>query len=410
MVAGNLITALVRKGALVGGAVVSLVVASACGAPSAAAEGELAADVVTVRPRVAIDGLIELSARTEGRLFVDEVVFHAPSVRIQNGPFAIADVLASDPDDAGALFFRYALVDGGGAGAVASERRWSLSPEGATPESQVTFGFSPFQPSDEELDEVLARTGWDLSALDGYTAYVHGYVSMQPYDPSVHDEKRSFGAHDRRKAGDAEGDPARVDTGDRAAGDAEGDPAEGTGERAAGDAEGDPAEGNGERAAGDAEGDPARTNDSGERLAGDAEGDPAHHKHAAFEGEAGDELARRPGERDMGADLVPFFLVFDSSVELGVSLAELGLAELEQDEFLPIDLRVDVNRLLTDERLADLDVEAAAMQQVEEGFATLEVSSSDARHAFAIDLDKVQKRDVRDADEHTLVISGDPRD
>ena len=41
----------------------------------------------------------------------------------------------------------------------------------------------------------------------------------------------------------------------------------------------------------------------------------------------------------------------------------------------------------------------------------LEVSSHDARRAFVIDLDAVQKRTrVKDADKHTIRLSGDPRE
>src|SRR5690606_787273 len=117
---------LARRGALLAAVVASL---AACGGGAGADEGDLLLeDSVTVRPRVAIDGLIELSARTGGRLFVDEVVFHAPSVQIRNGPFVISDLIETASGSADGLFFRYALADGGGVGAIASERRWSLTP------------------------------------------------------------------------------------------------------------------------------------------------------------------------------------------------------------------------------------------------------------------------------------------
>jgi hypothetical protein len=179
----------------------------------------------------------------------------------------------------------------------------------------------------------------------------------------------------------------------------------------AGDSEGDPAHGNdeqgGEEMAGDSEGDPAE----GTNMAGDPEGDPAEgtgEKEAAFDDEDPSFLQRPGSEAD--GELIPFLLVLDGSLELGVPLVELGVTELGPDEFLPIDLRVDVNRLLPDERLEDLDDVAAEVQAgAPETVAVLEVEPRDARRAFALDLDAAEKRTKPEADDHRLELARDPR-
>lgn len=381
-------TGRVRTGALWGALFALLGLGGACGGFSP--EGGVHEDVITVRPRVALEGLIELSARTDGRLFVDEVVFHAPAVHIHDGPFPIADLLATDPDGADPLFFRYSLAEGGSE-AIANERRWQLGSLAALDAADISFGFAPFAPSRAELSEMQARTSWDLALLSGYTAYIHGYVSVTPADLGLRETKGSFGHGQQRFAGDSEGDPAR-----------------GQGERLAGDAEGDPARTRDdcERLVGDAEGDPARS-------AGDPEGDPARSKgsrSASFDDrQRRDGVIGRPGASSDG-ELVPFLLVFDGAAELRVPVAELGLAELDEDEFLPIDLHVNVNALLPDHRLADLDGEAAEVVRgaTDNAIAILEVDPREVGRSFALDLDTARKRKPTE-EKPRLQLTGDPR-
>ncbi|MFZ9889032.1 MAG: hypothetical protein ACO3JL_16165, partial [Myxococcota bacterium] len=127
--------------------------------------------LVAVQPRVQLEGLVELSARSGGRLFVDEVALHAGSVRIQDGEHVLSDVLAGEQDAPGPLLFRYSLLESDAGELSAAERLWKLSVGG--PESELVFGFSPFHPSPDMLDELRAHSGFDGALLRGHTAYLH---------------------------------------------------------------------------------------------------------------------------------------------------------------------------------------------------------------------------------------------
>ena len=328
-------------------------------APSSSEESQLGLEAaVSVRPRVVMDGLIELSARTEGRLFVDEVVFHAPGVQIRNDSQTIADLLASDPLDQGAMFFLYDLASPGGAGALGGERRWNLQQPGITPDSQVVFSFSPLEASPERLEALQTRSGYDLAPLNGYTAYIHGYLSTSGGMLS------SFA--------ELSGDP-------------EGDPADGT--AASGDPEGDPL-------SGDPEGDPAAPGGNGPDS--EAQGAPyPKTTHPAVRG--------RPALR--GDELVPFIVVVSTELNLAVPLLDLGYADLDPGEYLPVDLHVDLDRLFSEERLEDLDAEAT---RAGDSGAVLQVGDREVRGLFGLKLRRVGVK-VSSEEEHRIRIEGDPR-
>jgi hypothetical protein len=336
---------------------VALACALGCGAPADGAYGD--DDVVTVRPRVAIDGLIELSSRTAGRLFVDEVVIHAPLVEVREGGAVLANVLATDPHDSSALFFRYALAEAGAShSAIAGERQWRLNPPGATDGSRLVFGFSPFTSTPSGLEELAARYGYDFGDLEGYTAYVHGYVAVDD-GPAL---LTSFAA------GDPDTDPAK-------------------GHDAAGDPDTDPAKGH--DAAGDPDTDPAK----GKPVAGDPDTDPARslvHRASMDFGERGP-VDLSPSGRT--GQLVPFLLVFEDGAEIGVPLLHMGRASLGDDEYLPIELHVDVNRLLSRDRLDDLQAEAKAVLAGRSGRITLPMAAAEASAALELQLQPEQVRE-----------------
>jgi hypothetical protein len=385
----------------------------ACGGPSD--ELEQGGDTVTVRPRVVIDGLIELSARTEGRLFVDEVVFHAPTVELRSAQAPAADLLATDPVDDSALFFHYDLENPEGAGhAIGGERRWELGTSAA--DARVVFGFSPLHASRGELDEIHAVSGYDLSPLDGYTAYVHGYVIVEDANVATTLSAQASGdpegapgeADPSASAGDPEGAPGEV-----AAGDPEGAPGA-TDEQSAGDPEGAPGD-PGEESSGDPEGAPG---DPGEETSGERQGDPmqANSMRTAVGGNArlGDDSLRAPGE----GQLVPFLVVISSPLELSASLAELRFEDRDRDGWLPIDLHIDANALFDDDRLHDLDDET---DRVIEGRTHSVVMSMDATEAMSLfDVDAGQSREPaaesaedsveRSATESSIQIERDSRD
>lgn len=357
--------------------VCALSLGSACG-PSEAKERAAFDQTVTVRPRVVIDGLVELSARTGGGLFVDEVVFHAPGVHIRNGQTTIADLLATDPGGHEALFFHYDAASPGGVGsAVGGERRWRLNHPGADEASDVVFSFAPLKASDAEMEALFLRFGYDLGPLNGSMAYIRGYVAVDGEDGSI----KALGAD---FSGDPEGDPARSS----ASGDPEGDP---KGEaKSSGDPEGDPAVPNG---SGDPEGDPAVPS-----------GEPGGQRDAEAAGAHLDPFLGRRA-RLSSDELVPFFLMVRAELELPIPLVELGVADLEPGEYLPIDLRVDANRLFSAERLADLD---RALGRQGGGIAVLEVEGREASEIFGLDLRSIGVK-VEPERKSRIRIEGDPR-
>jgi hypothetical protein len=402
---------------------------------------------VTVRPSVVIDGLVELSARTEGRLFVDEVVFHAPNVDLRTGEHHISDLLASDPTDTSPLLFRYDLAAPQGE-ALAGERRWNLSPAGATPDAQVVFGFSPLDASRTELDELSTRYG-DLGALNGYTAYVHGYVALDDSRPLITGFSSGNGPSapgmqsgdpegDPTGSGDPEGDP----TENAQSGDPEGDPTENA---QSGDPEGDPTaesgdpEGDPTAESGDPEGDPTAENaQSGDpegdptAESGDPEGDPTAEADPEGDPAAGDPepdpmdsdelsaassnrldgtpyLGRGPTLRDRDS-LVPFLIVVKDPMQLNLPLPQLDLLSLTEGA-LPMQMHVDANLLFDDDRLADLDDEALLVVRGESEGVFVELGADDADAAFDLKAEgALTSRTTTRASDRSLNVEGDGRD
>lgn len=383
-----------------------------CASPDAAESLADFEDSVRVRPRVVIDGLLGLAARTEGRLFVDRVAFHAPGVQIRNDQSAIMDLLpgdAADPASTDPLFFVYDAARPEAAGSIlGGERQWQLAHPEARADSRVVFEFAPLAVGQESGTDPLAAwrdaAGIDLSPLRGYTAFIHGQVAV----PGAR-----FGALTASgdlSSGDPEGDPATpaegsaTASGDVSSGDPEGDPAhpagppaEASGDTASGDPEGDPA-------SGDPEGDPASGDPEGDPASGDPEGDPAKSDGARYASLESDErTSLRPRRALEGDRLVPFFVVLDARFELPLALAELGLAELGAGEYLAMDLHVDVDALFSDDRLAELD------QQLLRGApaALLELGARDARGLF--DLGLREARSQAPAPASRIQVRGDGR-
>ncbi len=247
----------------------------ACGAPP---EGVLepAQSLQRVRPRVVLDGLIELSARTGGRIFVDEVLIHAPDVELLDDGQSTS-ILETDPSDSGPLLFRYS-ADTGAAGASASahQRTWDLSDFGRSPDSALMFSFAPFSADQDTSEELEARVGYEVAGLSGYTALVSGYVAVDAPGLGQGDDTLLYQA-----SGDPDGAPARP-LGNRLSGDPDGAPArpEDTikgGETTSGDPDGAPASGDpdGAPASGDPDGAPASGDPDGAPASGDPDGAPA---------------------------------------------------------------------------------------------------------------------------------------
>lgn len=342
--------------------------AAVCGAACAAiASGCLApapeaavsdAHAVAVEPRVVMDGAVELGQRAGGRILVDEVLFHAPAVGERRGG-KLADVLATDPEGAAPLLFRYDIASNDGFGDVlGGERSWVL--HGGDDDSALEFSFAPFALEDSARARLEDAAGVYLGDLVGHTAYVHGYVAMSA-------QGTGFG---NECDGDPDGNPADCE---RADGDPDGNPAGPTPEND-GDPDGNPAKPRSSQHDfqssddGAAEADPAD---------GDPDGNPAKPGHHGF----GDEELTVQGtpfdDEHVNTTRVPFVLLLDSAFALQVPVAELLDVELdaERDEVLPIDLHVSLAELFTVEQVGAL-VEQAAHQR--RGAVVMQVSGTTA--------------------------------
>lgn len=314
---------------------------------------------VTVEPRVVVDGTVELGQRAGGRILIDEMIFHAPAVSERHAGGRL-DVLATDPDDAGPLLFRYDIgsVDGFG-DVLGGARSWVLHDDDAN--STLDFAFSPFALEDSARARLEDAAGVYLGDLVGHTAYVHGYVAMSA-------QGEGFGSDDECD-GDPDGNPAHCQRGD-------------------GDPDGNPAE---PESDGDPDGNPARPRRSDEALTasaddhasdnsndGDPDGNPAKPGPRGF---ARDDLVvqGRPFDEERhAATQVPFVLVLNRAFQLAVPVADLlGVEVHEEDgEVLPIDLHVSLAELFSEEQVSAL-VEEASRATAHDG-VVLEVTDTAA--------------------------------
>jgi hypothetical protein len=140
-------------------------VGSGCGLEPAPEAHAPASRTVAIAPRVVMDGLKELAAREDGRVQIDEVVFHAGKATLDGD-----DLLPDDDDD---LIFRYSVgtLDDFG-DVLGGVREWRIGAD----DDHLTFTFDPLQPR-RQTDVELA-TGVPLDQLSGNTAFVHGTVEV----------------------------------------------------------------------------------------------------------------------------------------------------------------------------------------------------------------------------------------
>src|SRR6185437_17037349 len=97
---------------------------------------------LAVEPRLVMDGLPAL----KDKVFVDQVLFHVPTVTERSGDRILSDVLASDARDEGPLFFRYDAASADPFGDIlGGERNWELD----AASGQLVFGFEPFAQRDQ---------------------------------------------------------------------------------------------------------------------------------------------------------------------------------------------------------------------------------------------------------------------
>jgi len=389
--------------------VASVVVAAVALASGCAADVDDEASfagLTRVRPRVVVDGLIELSGLTDGRLFVDEVVIHAGTTELRARDGAVVDLLATDPSAQGSLVFRYKLGHSAASSTSCGvERDWDLS-SGDTA-SDLVFGFSPFDgatlgdaaggmPTLGSLDDV------DLSVLDGATALIHGFVSVPADDANV--TALAATGDGTVSGGDPDGAPGKAparDTGDASGGDPDGAPGKTGGLTSGGDPDGAPGRtgsNDGSTEGGDPDGAPGKSGGFAQVSGGDPDGAPGKigpgidgtvaggdpdgapgRTHEATASAAPGMPAGNPfagGGPSIGAPtkpgdvLVPFVLLLDERFSLAIPFA--SLRAVGRDEVLPIDLHLDAQGLFTQSLLDVLLVRAADDSQ-DDGAVTLSV-------------------------------------
>jgi hypothetical protein len=331
-------------------------------------------NAVEVRPRVVLDGLLELYAREQGNLNIAEVVFFAPEVahalEVPGGHSARGSV------DAEPLVFRYVSGSTDGFGDVlGAPRTWQLPQVG---DLQVMFAPAP----SATIDELSEETGIQLAPLVRQTAYVRGSVSVPDgtvrgfadsgsvdggsadsgsadsgSDDSGSDDS---GSDDSGERGETDPDTSPADSADSADGDVDDE----DGASSEGDPDTSPAD---EEAESDPDTSPADGSGDGQNAAesdpdtSPADGDPDTSPASGMEGNAARRADDRPPTEKLtlagrpSMTTVPFLFVLDGSFTVSRSLADLNLERLAPDDVLPIDLHVNLNELLNTARLNELD-------------------------------------------------------
>ena len=348
--------------------VAALAMMSAC-VDDTASLGE-ARDVV-VRPRVIVEGTVELGDRTDGRVVLNSITAHAHEARIL---VAADGADQTDPvvvlDDVEPLFFSYAPSQPDAQ--QASERTWSLPVVGGA--LHVSFG-----PADSEA---LAAAPFDASSLSGHTVVIAGSIAI-----AVDGTSRGFSAgpglieDDTVAEVDPDGTPARPE--DEV--DPDGTPADGTDSDV--DPDGTPADvdPDGTPADVDPDGTPADVDPDGTPADVDPDGTPAIPTDGAgrFVDRTGSRAKKsKPRATMEGMTVrqevrVPFTLTVDGAFEHETVLSADAIAAVKAGEVLPIDLRFAAAEFFDARRLAVLEgLAAEAVRTGDKGGAALQVSAS----------------------------------
>ncbi|HEY1099880.1 MAG TPA: hypothetical protein VGF99_13180, partial [Myxococcota bacterium] len=151
------------------------------GDAATAADG--AVRTVTVRPRVVVDGTVELADRSRGRLSVDAIIAHADGARVVAHGDEVVDT------DAAPVFFSFApdAIDD----QVAAQCDWQVPVEGGV----IAMAFGPA----DSVDTSIAGT----DGLLGHTALIHGTITI-----AVDDVATGESANDAGEI-DPDGSPAK---------------------------------------------------------------------------------------------------------------------------------------------------------------------------------------------------------
>jgi hypothetical protein len=336
---------------------VAMAAVSAC-----VAEQPVSTRDIVVRPRVVVDGTVELSDRTGGRVQLSGITAHAHNARVatDDGSVVVDDV---DP-----LFFRFSPTRP--EDQLAAERLWSLPVDGG----ELRVGFGPAS------DAHVAQAPFDAATLTTHTVVITGTIALAPSD-----QVDGFASDDVAEV-DPDGTPAIPGIGTESEVDPDGTPAiPGTGTESEVDPDGTPAiPGTGTESEVDPDGTPA--------MPGGDRADGAFKTASKKRPMSGGALSGRPQLR------VPFTLTVDGAFDHQTALDADAIAAVDAGEVLPIDLRFqaaaffDAERLMVLERLA-----AEALADGNETGAALQVSASTTARAVRVEAKRTVRRPVEAA-------------
>jgi hypothetical protein len=330
-----------------------------------------------VRPRVVVEGTVELGDRTDGRVLLSSITAHAHESRIlveQGAGGNLNPLVVLDDQDP--LFFSYAPSQPDAQ--QASERTWSLPVVGGA--LHVSFG-----PAD---GDALAAAPFDASALAGHTVVIAGSIAI-----AADGTTRGFSAgqglvHDDSVAEvDPDGTPARpedevdpdgtpADPGTDSDVDPDGTPAD-PGSDSDVDPDGTPADV-------DPDGTPADVDPDGTPADVDPDGTPAIPTGdvARLADRGGRAKKSKPAATMEGMTVrsevrVPFTLTVDGAFEHETMLSADAIAAVKAGDVLPIDLRFAASEFFDAARLRVLEgLAAEAVRTGDKSGAALQVSAS----------------------------------
>ncbi len=287
--------------------------------------------LITIRPRVVVDRTLELADRTNNTITLEGIVAHADEARVVAGNDALV------VDDRLPFFFSFA--PDGVSEQLAGERNWSVPVDGGV----ITMGFGPATSIDD--------APFNAVGLSGHTALIHGTIAI-----SV-DGFSAFGEID------PDGSPANPGSSDPVDGeiDPDGSPAK------------PPIKGEV-----DPDGTPARP------IKGEVDPDGSPALNAIVT--ALKTKQKLNGNSTRGQVLVPFTLVVDGAFEHTTQLTAAEIANVGDDEVLPLDLRIDATDIFTPERLATLEVLAQSAVRAGRESQGLAVSISATTTARALNV------------------------
>ena len=386
---------------------------------------------ITVRPRVVLDGTVELSDRSDGRVVIDRILAHAGQASVTATSLGNLGAVLVDDE---ALLFSYSPRTEGDQ--EAAERTWTVPADGA----MLRMGFSPAESSsivgapfdvDGLLNHTLVVQGSIALMVDDVTGYGFGYdldgdpdgtparptngvaesdPDGTPADPGQYGESDPDGTPAKPTNGVAESDPdgtpAHPGNGDV---DPDGSPADMGGALGDNDPDGTPA--CPDPSDNDPDGTPARKVDGkvdGKFADVDPDGSPAMDPGSiAGRGLTSDKMKSKAHHATMkGATAgrhmvrVPFTIYIDGAFDYDVAISSQEIAAIGEDQVLPIDLRFPAAALMTAERLAVL--EQLANESLEDGTedqgASLAVSATSTAPVLEVEVHTAVKREVRPSD------------